>query len=103
MILINQQMQQLGTLTIYKRFNEDIYLVLVAYNAGPTFTSKAIQRNSRRASVISYKDLLSAQTRNYIPKFLALIELINNNEKYGVDLPEIPYSKVVDKSLLKSK
>ena len=40
---------------------------------------------------------LSAQTRNYIPKFLALIELINNNEKYGVDLPEIPYSKVVDK------
>ena len=25
---------------LYKRFNEDIYLVLVAYNAGPTFTSK---------------------------------------------------------------
>ena len=83
---------------LYKRFKKDIYLVLVAYNAGPTFTSKAIQKNSRRASVVSYKDLpLSAQTRNYIPKFLALIELINNNEKYGVDLPEIPYSKVVDK------
>ena len=83
---------------LFKRFNKDIYLVLVAYNAGPTFTSKAIQKNSRRVSVISYKDLpLSAQTRNYIPKFLALIELINNNEKYGVDLPEIPYSKVVDK------
>ena len=83
---------------LHKRFKEDIYLVLVAYNAGPTFTSKAIQKNSRRASVVSYKDLpLSAQTRNYIPKFLALIELINNNEKYGVDLPEIPYSKVVDK------
>ena len=57
---------------LYKRFNQDIYLVLVAYNAGPTFTSKAIQRSSRRASTISYKDLpLSAQTRNYIPKFLA--------------------------------
>ena len=68
---------------LYKRFNQDIYLVLVAYNAGPTFTSKAIQRTSRRASSLSYKDLpLSAQTRNYIPKFLALIELINNNEKY---------------------
>ena len=40
---------------------------------------------------------LSAQTRNYIPKFLALIELINNNEKYNIDLPDIPYSKVVDK------
>ena len=83
---------------LYKRFNKDIYLSLVAYNAGPTFTSKAIQRNTRRTSTLSYKDLpLSAQTRNYIPKFLALIELINNNEKYNIYLPEIPYSKVVDK------
>ena len=83
---------------LYTRFNKDIYLALVAYNAGPTFTSKAIQRNIRRTSNFSYKDLpLSAQTRNYIPKFLALIELINNNEKYNIDLPEIPYAKVVDK------
>ena len=83
---------------LYKRFNKDIYLVLVAYNAGPTFTSKAIQKNSRRATNVSYKDLsLSVQTRNYIPKFLALIELINNNEKYNIELPEIPYLKVVDK------
>ena len=83
---------------LYKRFNKDIYLVLVAYNAGPTFTSKAIQKNSRRAANVSYKDLsLSVQTRNYIPKFLALIELINNNEKYNIELPEIPYLKVVDK------
>ena len=83
---------------LYKRFNKDIYLVLVAYNAGPTFTSKAIQKNSRRTANVSYKDLsLSVQTRNYIPKFLALIELINNNEKYNIELPEIPYLKVVDK------
>ena len=89
---------------LYKRFNQDIYLVLVAYNAGPTFTSKAIQRSSRRTSSLSYKDLpLSAQTRNYIPKFLALIELINNNEKYNIDLPDIPYSKVVDKISLANK
>jgi len=83
---------------LYKRFNQDIYLVLVAYNAGPTFTSKALQRIPRRADNFSYKDLpLSIQTRNYIPKFLALIELINNNEKYNIELPEIPYTKVVDK------
>ena len=83
---------------LYKRFNSDIYLVLVAYNAGPTFTQKSIQKNSRRVSTISYKDLpLSVQTRNYIPKFLALIELVNNNEKYNIELPKIPYSKVVDK------
>ena len=83
---------------LYNRFNQDIYLVLVAYNAGPTFTSKALQRIPRRADNFSYKDLpLSIQTRNYIPKFLALIELINNNEKYNIELPEIPYTKVVDK------
>ena len=89
---------------LYKRFNQDIFLVLVAYNAGPTFTLKAIQRSPRRNSNFSYKDLqLSVQTRNYIPKFLALIELINNNEKYNINLPDIPYLEVVDKISFKEQ
>ena len=50
---------------LYKRFNQDIYLVLVAYNAGPTFTSKSLQKNSRRATNFSYKDL------NKILKFMS--------------------------------
>ena len=34
---------------LYKRFNQDIYLVLVAYNAIQTYT-KGYSKNSRRAS-----------------------------------------------------
>ena len=33
---------------LYERFNQDIYLVLVAYNAGPTFTSKSLQKKYKK-------------------------------------------------------
>ena len=83
---------------LYKRFDNNLYFALIAYNAGPTFTQKTINKIGRRNAEKNYKQLrLPSQTQNYVPKFLALLELIKNSDKYGIDLPEIPYAPVIDK------
>ena len=83
---------------LYQRFDNNLYFVLIAYNAGPTFTQKAINQIGRRNAEKNYKQLrLPSQTQNYVPKFLALLELIKNFEKYGVELPNIPYTPVIDR------
>ena len=33
---------------LYQRFDNNLYFVLIAYNAGPTFTQKAINQIGRR-------------------------------------------------------
>ena len=40
---------------------------------------------------------LSKQVTEYIPKYIAIRELIFNAEKYGIDLPDIPADSVVQK------
>ena len=40
---------------------------------------------------------LSNQTSNYVPKYIAMKELIFNSEKYGINLPNIPIEPVVKK------
>ena len=43
---------------------------------------------------------LPTQTKNYVPKYIALRELILNPEKYGITLPNIPYDSVVQKIII---
>ncbi|MAR95528.1 MAG: lytic transglycosylase [Gammaproteobacteria bacterium] len=81
---------------LYKRFDEDIYLTLAAYNAGPSLLDRRINRNKRRGLDIDFWSLdLPTQTKNYVPKFIALKELVFNSEKYGIKLPYIPNKAVV--------
>ena len=55
---------------LYQRFDNNLYFVLIAYNAGPTFTQKAINQIGRRNAEKNYKQLrLPSQTQNYVPKF----------------------------------
>ena len=83
---------------LLERFDQDIYLALAAYNAGPTYLDRQIKKNKRRGLDADFWSLkLSNQTSNYIPKYIALKELIFNSEKYGIDLPDIPIEPVVKK------
>ena len=83
---------------LFERFDQDLYLTLAAYNAGPSFLDRQIKRNQRRGLNTDYWSLdLPIQTRNYVPKFIAIEELIINSDQYDIELPFIPYEPVVAK------
>ena len=83
---------------LYQRFDQNIYLTLAAYNAGPSLLDRRINQNKRRGMDTDFWSLnVPVQTKNYVPKYIALRELIFNSENYGVKLPEIPYEPVVKK------
>ena len=83
---------------LYNRFDQDIYLTLAAYNAGPSLVERKINQNIKQGGGKDFWSLnLPSQTENYVPKFIALRELILNSEKYGISLPDIPYDNVVEK------
>ena len=83
---------------LFDRFDNDIYLALAAYNAGPTYLDRHINKNKRKNLNTDFWSLnLNDQVTNYIPKYVALREIIFNSEKYEVKLPEIPVESVVKK------
>ena len=86
---------------LYQRFDGDIYLSIAAYNAGPSLVDKRINQNKKKGEDIDFWSLnLPTQTKNYVPKYIALRELILNPEKYGITLPNIPYDSVVQKIII---
>ena len=83
---------------LYQRFDQNIYHTLAAYNAGPSLLDRRINQNKRRGMDTDFWSLnVPVQTKNYVPKYIALRELIFNSDNYGVKLPQIPYESVVKK------
>ena len=83
---------------LYQRFDQNIYHTLAAYNAGPSLLDRRINQNKRRGMDTDFWSLnVPVQTKNYVPKYIALRELIFNSDNYGVKLPQIPYEPVVKK------
>ena len=65
-------------------------LALAAYNAGPGRVQKAIDANAARGLPTDYWSLrLPTETMNYVPRFLAVAEIVAKPEQYGVYLPAI--------------
>lgn len=73
-----------------KMFDGDWFLTLAAYNAGPGTVSRAIKANKRKRKNAGYNDLkLRSETRRYVPKLIALKNIINNPTKYNFKLPSL--------------
>ncbi len=65
-------------------------LALAAYNAGPGRIQQAINRNQAAGLPTDYWSLrLPQETMNYVPRFLAVAQIIKNPSQYGVSLPPI--------------
>jgi membrane-bound lytic murein transglycosylase D len=81
-------------------FDGNWLLTLAAYNSGAGAVQQAIDRNAHDGLATNFWSLrLSQQTRNYVPRLLALVTLIKEPAKYGVHLPELknePYLQAVD-------
>lgn len=75
---------------LHEMFDGDWLCALAAYNAGEGRVSRAIKANVARNRPTDYWSLdLPEETRNYVPKLLALSEIVRNNDGYGINLPPI--------------
>ncbi len=65
-------------------------LALAAYNAGPGRVQKAIDANAAQGLPTDYWSLrLPTETMNYVPRFLAVADIVSKPEQYSVYLPAI--------------
>lgn len=75
---------------LQERFNGDWLLALAAYNAGGGTVNKAIRRNDEAGRKTDYWNLgLPQETKYYVPRLLALLEIIQDAEKHNIVLPHI--------------
>jgi len=69
-------------------FGGDWLLTVAAYNSGEGRVLKAIKANKARGKATDFWSLsLPRETTVYVPKMLALSELLKNNKRYGIRLP----------------
>jgi len=71
------------------------YLATAAYNAGPGTISKAMKSSGAKDFwSLSQKARISDETRNFVPKFVAIALIAKEPEKYGVN--PIEYAAPLD-------
>ncbi|MFZ4757239.1 MAG: transglycosylase SLT domain-containing protein, partial [Burkholderiaceae bacterium] len=76
---------------IYEMHDRDWFLALASYNWGENAVARAVKNNRARGLPTDYLSLsMPAETRNYVPKLIALKQIVLNADAYGVALPEIP-------------
>jgi membrane-bound lytic murein transglycosylase D len=69
----------------------DWHLALAAYNWGEGSVGRAIAKNQREGLPTDYNSLnMPNETRNYVPKLLAVKNIVANPQAYNARLPDIP-------------
>jgi membrane-bound lytic murein transglycosylase D len=85
---------------LQRRFDGDWLQAIGAYNAGRARVNKAIRHNRSHGKPVDFWNLsLPEETRNYVPKLIALCAIISNPEAYNITLPALantPYFIAVD-------
>ena len=92
------------------KYYDDWCLALAAYNCGVGSLNKAIKKAGKKDYwYLADNDFLPKETKLYVPKFLAVSEILSNSEEHGIDWGEsesldetdvIEVKKSVDLSLL---
>jgi len=81
-------------------FDGDWYLAIAAYNGGEGAVSRAVQRNAAAGRPTDFFSLnLSRETRDYVPKLLAISRIVANPAAYGLQfaaIPNRPYFDAID-------
>ena len=77
--------------SLAKQFDHDWELALASYNAGPGKVRSAIRYNKKKGRKTDFWHLtkLRRETKDYVPKLLALKEIFTSPDKYQVDLLHI--------------
>ncbi|HHO69424.1 MAG TPA: LysM peptidoglycan-binding domain-containing protein [Gammaproteobacteria bacterium] len=82
---------------LHRRFKGDWLLALAAYNSGEGTVMSAVRRNRKKGRPTDFWHLkLPRETRAYVPKLLALAELVRAPGARGVTLPPVPNEPYFD-------
>ncbi len=95
------------------KYYDDWCLALAAYNCGVGSLNKAIKKAGKKDYwYLADNGFLAKETRLYVPKFLAVCDILNNSDEHGIDWGEsealdetdiIEVKRSVDLSLLASE
>lgn len=76
---------------IHAMHGNDWFLALASYNWGEGAVSRAVKRNQARGKPADYLSLdMPNETRHYVPKLIALKNILARADELGVALPELP-------------
>jgi membrane-bound lytic murein transglycosylase D len=76
---------------LHDEFNGDWLLAIAAYNCGEALVERAVEMNRAAGRPIDFWDLwLPGETRAYVPKLLAMKQLVLDPEAYGLVFSPIP-------------
>jgi membrane-bound lytic murein transglycosylase D len=79
-----------------KMFDGDWLLTVAAYNSGEGRVMNAVKANKARGKPTDFWSLsLPRETKIYVPKMLALSELLKNHQKYGIRMPSTDESRAL--------
>ena len=71
------------------KYYEDWCLALAAYNCGVGSLNKAIKKAGKKDYwYLADNGFLAKETRLYVPKFLAVSDILSNSEEHGIDWGE---------------
>lgn len=72
-------------------FDGDWELALAAYNSGRSRVARAIERARQKGEATDYWSLgLPRETQRYLPRILALSQILRTPDQYGIQLPRLP-------------
>ena len=81
---------------LHDYLDKDWLYAFAAYNSGEGRVKRSIAKNKKNNKAVDYWNLsLPKETKDYVPKLLALVDILRNHEKYGVELPYIPHKQVL--------
>ncbi len=76
---------------LHADFDGDWLLALAAYNSGKGRVSRAIRYNDKRGRPTDFWSLrLPRETRSYVPRLVALANIIGKPERFAATLPPVP-------------
>ena len=85
---------------LHDYFDGDWYLAIAAYNGGEGTVKAAIQRNAGAGRPTDFWSLdLRPETRDYVPKLLAIRRIVGDPSAYGLEfapIANVPYFGIVD-------
>lgn len=77
---------------LHKFFNGNWILAIAAYDSGEGTIRRAIRKSNQNKNRVYFWSLnIPRETQAYIPRLMALAEIIKYHKYYNVKLPDIPY------------